>query len=231
MLIKKHQHTVHCAMVRKDKENFPFKIAELSNWDEELLPQYCGHFTYRPKFLVFSNRHGEWNFIGSYSTPELAEKAELQLPQPRVVANFNEFQYEVPKKALPRIAAQLVVKLPVADSELTPQMVWDLLQLYQSDNDVHDKMNAHDWLRALFFKVGIRTTYDIMSRYGMYGIKTMRGVIKDLRYEAYAKGKVIDIRPLHKWRVDYAAKVIPRLDGNKDNEKKLYGNKLYIRVK
>lgn len=230
-IVERAYSKVHCRMVKRDAENFPHKLAELSNWDEEILPQHCGHYSKKPLLLLFSkNERGtKWDYIGGYSTYELCWKAENCIMYPHAIESFRYFCDEVPKSALKSITDNFFLKLPVATEDLTHQLVWDMLQIHNCDNDVFDKLNARDWLRSIFPRVGSINKWELMTRYGMYKMSTLRTHLKDLRSPKYAQGPVIDIRPCRPYAQQGDLKRWPP-NGTWENDRRTYEQKWYVRI-
>jgi hypothetical protein len=229
-MMEKKYKDVHCRMVKADAENFPHKLGELSNWDQELLPQHCGHWEKKPNLLLFQQQTKRWDFIGAYSTPEICKNAESHITRPRVVSSLVEFKETVPKYGLITIADNLPVRIPIIDDDISHDLVWELLQLQLSDEDRFDKINIHDWLRSIFPAKGSTNKWELMVRFGMYKMRSLRTAITDLRSPKYARGPCIDIRPVHPRRNFVAPKLVP-LDGQWKHESVLWELKRYVRVK
>jgi hypothetical protein len=226
-IMERAYKNVHCKMVKKDPD-FPHKLGEMSNWDEKLLPQHCGRYEQKPNLLLFNQSAKHWHFIGAYSTPEICQKAEDHVLNSRVVSSLVEFKFNVPKSGLRSIANNLFVRIPVTDEDLTHELIWDLLQTQLSDNDTFDKINMHDWIRSIFPLPGSRNKFELMVRFGMYNMLSLRTILCDLRNPKYSRGPVMDIRPLFPGR-NFNARNAIVLDGSWEAESRFYEQKIYVR--
>lgn len=149
--------------------------------------------------------------------------------RPRVITSLKDFEIEVNSSKLRDLVNNLPIKIPFADDEISHEMVWSLLQLHNCDSDNFDLLSGLDWLRSIFPKRGDVAGWELMTRYGAYKNVTLRGYLKDLRSPKYAKGKCIDIRPYHRC---YIPGDVHRFGTgtNYEEEKRVYGSKLYIRI-
>jgi hypothetical protein len=223
---------LHCAQESKDKENFPFKLAEMSNYDDKLLPRHCGHYMPKPKLLLFSNITRGWHFIGAFTDLELCEKAELNTRGARVMYNFRYFSEEIDQKYLKRLVLEMPNPPDETDvpDDIDHETAWYYLQLSICDLENYDRISCWDWLRMLFHRMNARYPLSVMTKYGAYKLSTVRTVIKDLRTEKYAKGKVIDIRPYRPY-VRHTPDFALKNGMTKEQEIFYYYSKFYERVK
>lgn len=227
---------VWCLLQRTDPD-FPLKFAEMSNWDETLLPKYCGGFVPAKRVLVFSLPPDVTlsRFMGSYKLGGTADEAVKHTKFPLPVMNLITFKKIVTVEQLHYIMQSLIVKLPLDEGEISYEFSWNLLQseLFFADADgfkKQDAMSAWDWIRYMFPKVGCTASWKMLSRWGDFSNLTVQTVLRDLRKEKYARGVVMDIRPLHPYFTVYTSEAAP-LTKTKEAELKRWGEKMYVRVK